>query len=326
MQTTAPSQDLTTRLPRAVRERSERIRLLQEAQANPSAANATLGPDGLPIADAASNDEPQTPASPATSAPAAPPTDPREQSVEYWKQRFQVTQGLLNQQRDALAELRSEMNRQVADLQNQLQQRQAQPVAASNDDIDLTQYYSQEQIDEYGPEQLKTIVRTSLMAARKEAQAAVEQAVAPIRQQEEERSQQTALQSKLQFHAQIAQHVPDWEEVDASDEWRAWLKEVDENTGMIRNDVLMTNYRNRNLTVVVKMFKEFKGGLPVAPTPPLTPQGAGRAGFTPPGNPDPTPARGYPTDAEIRDYYKRAKLGKVSDRERQEFEARSKLR
>ncbi len=326
MQTTAPRQDLDTRLPRAVRERSERIRLLQEAQANPDAGNANLGPDGQPIVVPASNDEPQNTNGQAAPAPAAPVTDPREQSVDYWKQRFQVTQGLLNQQRDAIAELRGEMNRRVTELQQQLQQaQQARPAASNDDDIDLSQYYTQEQRDEYGDDQLKTIVRTSLAAARVEAQRAVEAAVAPIRQQEEARSQETALQSKLQFHAAIAQHVPDWEQVDASDPWRAWLREVDENTGLVRNDVLMTNYNNRNLSVVVKMFKEFKAVQPVAPTPPMAPQGAGRAGSTPPMTPEPTPARGAPSAAEIKDFYKRAALGKVGDKERAEFEARVRL-
>jgi len=296
---------------------------MQEAQAVPDAGQPTLGPDGQPIVQQAPNADAEPPqAQAAPPAPAAPPADPREQSAEYWKQRFQVTQGLLNQQREQMAELRSDFNRQIADLQTQLREaNSARPSAEQNDDIDLTQYYTQEQIDEYGPDQLKTIVRTSLQAARREAQAAVEQAVAPIRQEAEETKQQAAEREKLQFHAQIAEQVPDWVEVDASTEWREWLKEVDENSGMVRNDVLMSNYRARNLRFVVKMFKEFKGAQPSAPQPPLAPQGAGRAGVAPQGE-QPAAVRGAPTPGEIREFYKRASLGKVSEKERTEFEGR----
>jgi hypothetical protein len=57
--------------------------------------------------------------------------------------------------------------------------------------------------------------------------------------------------------------------------------------------------------------------------PPVAPPPAGA------GGPDTPPAAatrsGYPTPAEIKDFYKRAGLGKVSDAERTTFEARLKL-
>jgi len=326
MQTTVTSPESNTRLPRAVRERSERIRAMQEAQATSADAAPTLGPDGLPIEAAPVQAEaqptaPQSPTAPLESLQA----DPRELTAEYWKQRFQVTQGLLNQQRNTVNELRADMNRQIAELQEQLRAQPAQPAVVADDDIDLTQYYTQDKIDEYGEDQLKTIVRTSLQAARKEAQAAVEQAVAPIRQSEKERTQQTLEQEKQRFHDQIASHVPDWVEVDASPEWAAWLQEVDEMTGLERNQILMTNYQRRNLNIVVKMFREFKAGSqPVLPVPPLVPQGAGRAGTAPQGDVQARPAGGMPSPAEIREFYKRSSLGKVSKEERAAFEARLK--
>ena len=58
---------------------------------------------------------------------------------------------------------------------------------------------------------------------------------------------------------------------------------------------------------------------PPAPTPPIA-AGAtgGNGGDVPPGS----PVLAYPTSTEIKDFYKRSALGKVKDKERQEFEAR----
>ena len=93
---------------------------------------------------------------------------------------------------------------------------------------------------------------------------------------------------------------------------------------MVRQEILNAHAGAQNAAKVASMFKRYlKESKPKAPEPPIAPHGtATNAGGS--SNDAPAQAQGAPNRAEIKDYYRRAALGKVSDAERVQFEARLK--
>lgn len=313
MPQTASSQD-SVRLPRAVRERSARIAAMLEPQDSP------LEPDATPPANAAPIvvDEPviDPPAD-----PPQPPADPRHSDPKYWEHRFRVTQGLLeSERRDRLAE-QERHREEVAQLHEQV--RSAQTENAPPAQVDISQFFTAEQIEQYGQEQCETMTRVAIQAAREQTQAAIEAEMKPIREQRQQEEQDRKAQAKRSFTDKLAEMVPDYAEIDADPEWQHWLSQKDPATRLVRQHMLNAYVADRDAEGTAELFKKWKQEHQPAPiAPPVAPRGRGGP---PEGLPPATPAAGYPTDAEIRAHFKAAKLGKVTDEERAEFEKRMQL-
>jgi hypothetical protein len=319
---TAPSLESNARLPRAVRERSERIRAMQEAQANPAAAEPTPpGADPAPPAI-----EPPAPTPPAAEvtppAPPAPPIDPRESDPGYWRQRFSVTQGMLEKERRERVADAERAQQQLDELREQLRTLQTQSPAQPTE-IDLSKYFTPQQIEQYGPEQCRILLDVADRRTREEVQAAMERELKPLREARERETANAARTAQQVFLDALGAAVPDYAEIDAAEGWIEWLKQDDPVTGLQRQKVLDEHVRAMRADRVAGIFNAYKATLArPAPTPPVAP--AGRAGpSTPQGAP--APAAGYPSTSEIRDFYKRAALNKVTDKERADFEARMQL-
>ncbi len=313
MPQTAASLESNVRLPRAVRERSARIAAMTEPPA-PEPEALTPPADVPPI---------EAPApSPTPEPTAAPPADPRETDPQYWAQRFRVTQGMLDRERrDRVAE-QDRTEQAISELREQLRTAQQQQPATPSK-IDLTSFFTPEQIEQYGAEQCETLASVAVKAAREQTQTAIAVAMQPIHEERERDASKSKRDKQQAFVAALAELVPDFEEVDASDGWKLWLSQEDEATGYVRQQMLDSHVRDGRADRVARLFTAYKATLAAPLEPPVAPRG--RAG--PPAAPQPAavPALGYPSKVEIREHYKRAAIGKVSDKERSEFEARLQL-
>jgi hypothetical protein len=188
----------------------------------------------------------------------------------------------------------------------------------------LAEFFSAEQIEELGEDQATTIVSTVLKAAKKEVQAAIEAEVKPLRDQRQAETQAAAEAVNTQFMDKLTELFPDWADVDQDPIWHAHLAENDPATGIQRQVILQHHHSRNDAGKVAKMFEAFANlQSPVAVTPPVTPHGtgAGVSGDIPRSQ---SSLRSL-TKAEISAFYKQAALGKVSDQQRAEFEARLKL-
>ena len=310
-----------TRLPRAVVRRSaaiaERYAPKAEPDPNPAAAAAPASPPAAPAATTA--DPP----------PAAPTVDPRHSDPNYWKQRFDVTSGILAREREQRQARETELNQRLTELQDQTRTLQASAPAA---DIDLTAFYTPEQIAAYGEEQCRVMAQTAMKAASAKAKELIDAEVRPLREKATQDAVDETERIKNAFADKLTELVPDWRVTDVDPRWLAWLDEEDEN-GATRQQVLDIHSRNRNAAACAKMFKLFAKVIAV-PKPPVTPSGSGAN----PGS-DATPpdagaveAATPPTAAEIKDFFKRSstvrkgQFGFVTDEERTKFEARLKLK
>lgn len=302
-----------TRLPRAVLRRSELIQARIDARE--------------PKTDAAVPEAPETPveaAQPAhpvdtdilTSAEAANNNDPA-----YWKQRFRATQGILAAERESRKAQVGEFNRRLTEMQEQLAQRQA---ATPAEPTDLGKYFTPEQVEDMGEDVCRAHVSAIEKNVREQLSMLVEKEIKPLRQEREQQQAAELEDRKAQFLDKLSELVPDYEDINASEDFLAWLAQVNDD-GILRQEVLNTHVSKWNAAATARVFEGFKKTRR-APLPPVSPHGSAAG---PSGEP---PARGAvsggraPDDREVREFFKRAAIGRVSAAERVEFEARMKLR
>jgi len=316
-----------TRLPPAIQRRvaatQARIDARQATKTDPTPPAAETPPAVPPT---------ETPPAPTAPAPVAPPVDARESDAAYWKQRWNTTDGILKAQARAHAEEMQRISGQIANLQSQLTEARSRP--ASADTIDVSRFFTPEQVDKYGEDQCRETVRIALAAAQAEVQRVVDTQVKPLA---EARAQDRADEVKRrdqQLRDQVTELVPDWEHIEATDPgWFAFLTEDHPATGGPRQELLTHHVTRRNAKGIAQLFNEYRQSLvppaapipPAPPAPPVTPHGSGAVDSVPPVT-IPVAAGGVPSNAEVRAFYKRAALGQVSDQERVNFEARAKLR
>lgn len=314
MSTNVASND-TTRLPRAVRAQMQRIddRRRLESQTNGDEATP-------PGADA--NTANNAAADPGANPPAASAADPRENDPAYWRQRFNVTQGMLRTQREQHEREMGERDRQVQELRDKVRALEA-ATAPKDNELDLSAFFTPEQIEQFGEEQCRAVAQASTKAARQHAQQLIEAEIAPIKEQAKTDAERAQRQARQRFLDALTEKVPDWESINADAKWLAWLDEPDETTGMRRQDILDNHNRANNAVGVAALFTAFQKGTK-RPTPPMSPSGDASVGDGAP--PPQASAKGYPSREEIRDYYKRKALNKVSKDEQVEFEKRLRLK
>lgn len=312
------AKDSNVTLPRAVLRRSAAIeaRIAARNQPEPEAppADDPNAPQTPPVA--ATPAEPQTP-------PTDPAADPRENDPAYWRQRFKVTEGVLRTERAQRQADAAETNRQLNELRGEIRTLKAK-TPTDDAEVDVKQFFTAEQIDQFGEDQCKAIAQAVSKSASAEAQRAIEAAIQPIRDEQVQRETQTAAQKKQAFTDKLGELVPNYAEIDVDPAWIEWLQGEDVSSGLERQAILHSHVVAQNAMQVAKVFRAYEASK-TRPTPPVVGKGSGAG---PSGDPPPQPAKGLvaPSDAEVKNFFKRAALGKVKDAERTEFEARMKLR
>lgn len=262
--------------------------------------------------------------------------DPRKDDVTYWKARALATAGLLATERTGNTQRLGVVRQQVTELQGQIETLKTQAPAPK---IDVTQFYTAEQIEKYGIEQCEVMAATAMSAARQTAKGLVDAAVLPLQQERDAAIQRERDAATGRFQEQLTALFPTWADADKDPSWLAYLKDLDDN-GYPRQDLLNAHIGRANARGCAAMLQAWARSkapalaTPTPPAPPISPSGRGAGGGPDLALAEPTSAggKGYPTSAEIKDYYKRSSsvkkggLGFVTDAERTEFETRLKLR
>lgn len=296
------------RLPRQVLKRSAEVQALLDARRTASEPE-TPPTEGTPSA-----------ALPPSADPVPPAAVPREQDPAYWKHRFEVTSGLLRREREERAADAERFLQQTTELQGQIQTLRTSQ--SSDKAIDLTAFLTQEQIENLGEDESRAIVSTAIKAAQATVMQAMEAEIQPLKARQANDEERRKRDARDRFLDALIELVPDYDVIDKSEGFEAWLAEADPASGLERQ-VLLTKYVQKgDAAKVAKLFKDYKASEAPLPIPPATPAGTGAA---PQGEVRPASALTAPTNQEIREFFKRAALGQVKDAERTQFEARLKL-
>lgn len=323
MQATSANESNIT-LPRAVVRRSAAIQARIDAKNVPEESSVPVTPITPPRDDPSVEVTPTVDTQSSEIVPETRGPDPRNEDAKYWKHRYEKTIGVLNKERREARDGQETLHQRITEMQRQVHDLQAKSTP-SESKMDLGQFFTPEQIEQFGEEQCEAMAKAATKSAQAAAQQVVEREITPIREQQEREKAQTVEERKRAFTDKLEEQIPDYAEIDVSEDWLSWLAQEDEATGLVRQNILDSHIRVLDAGKVARVFKEFLKSKAPKLQPPIVGKGngAGPSGEAPPVAPT---ALKPPTDAETRDFYKRAALGRVKDAERVEFEARMKLR
>lgn len=301
-----------TKLPRALVRKNAELKLKYGGPVNETPESETLEAVEAPPAETAVTAVEPTP----TPAPAVV-TDPREADPEHWKHRFNVTAGILRKEREDRKAQVAELTQRINELMVELQ---AARDSAPSGPVDLGEYFTPEQIEEIGEPAALAMATTIKQQIRNEVSKAIKTQVEPLRTAKETEVADRQQERMQAFTDRLAELVPNYVEIDESDEWKAWLMEENED-GIERQDILNKHLKVLNADRVAGMFRAYLAPK-TRPTPPITPNGTGA---TPAAAVAKTSQLTRPSPAEIKDFFKRAKLNKVTPQERARFDERMAL-
>jgi hypothetical protein len=267
--------------------------------------------------------------------------DPRHSDPAYWKHRFEIMQGKLMQERDLHKAEIDGLEARIADLETEVAQKEqdistlkASPPPSSSK-IDIGQFLTPEEVERIGEDEATTLISVANKAVQTAVDAALaKMAPAPaptpaapapkVADRATREAEREARSARQKFIDDLSELVPDFQAIDESVGWKTWLAEKKGPRGRVRNDVLQAHMRIGDAESVAEMFEQYRAESAPKPAPITAHAEGGQNDDTPPvrGGGALTPL----TDKEVRDFYKRSAVSKVSDSERKTFEARLALR
>lgn len=339
-----------TLLPRAVRRQMQGVNDRLAARSAAAAAPATE-PTPAAAAPTAPNDSttaapgaaPGPNAAPAQPAVPAATADPRENDPAYWRERFRVMQGINDKLRKDHADTLEARDREVADLRQRLEtlEQGSRTPAPSGDKLDLSLFFTPDQIDKFGNDQCEAMARAAIAAAGQQAQRIIDAEVKPLKERAKDADASKVKERQAAFWKTLDESIAKipaagnrtiWE-INAEPAWLEFLA-APADDGEARQVALDRYQRALNAQGIAKLVAEYlKQATPTPPVPNVAPGGgAGPGGDQHHSSQATVSGKGYPTSAEFQDYSKRAATIRnprdprfVTSQEREEMEARLRL-
>lgn len=270
-------------LPRAVVEAEERANKLQEE---------FLKQQNQP------EPEPQPPAV-ETPAPPAVQNDSPPPQEDSWEHRFKVLQGKYNSEVPRFASENKDLKNRLQLLEEQIDEmKNAKPPEL---------LVKPEEIEQYG----EGLIDVARRVAREEL-ASKDAVISKLQNEINSIKSVTTNVVSDNFFKSLTELVPDWEALNANDNFLKWLDEVDELTGETRQSLLSKAESQRDPVRAAKFFNMFKKtsqswaansntSLEQQIVPPVN---------QPSSSP---PSKKIWTRGEISDFYDRVRRGSISD-------------
>jgi hypothetical protein len=317
-------------LPRQIRKQvTEADRILAELNAKPGespqppAEPATQpATEPTPVVENVVPSEPSVTPEPAnTPAPVTPVT-------EDWEQKYRVLQGKYDKE-TALARTENiRLNERISVLEQLLANMSTKPAAPTVNPDDTRsgkKYIKKEDLDEYGQDMVDFVQR----AAREAAEPELDRLRRENKELEEKVGRNLGESARERMMLQLKNDVPDWEAVNVSEKFLAWLEEVDIFSGLKRRDALTKAYNNNDAARVVGIFKAFKredSATDPAPIPSARTPAVDKGTLVAPGTPKSSTAAA-PGDnkrvwkqAEIAEFYELKRRGRIPAADAQAIE------
>lgn len=313
-------------VPRQIQQQIDAAAKLQ-ADMDAAAAQPAPGPALTPITEAAEvKSEPaQAPQpAPAAQAPApqpAPAPAPAHEVNQITKltNDFRAMMGRLHQQEQRSQQTIAQLTEQLAIAVNALKEKPAQQASSEGKPA-----WSAEDIDKFGADMLEMVSRYAENALRNmqsQLLAPVESLKARIEALEGnvQGVAKTATQSREdQYYAVLETLVPDYQAINARQDWLAWLDEKDPVYGVPRQAALDQAFAALDARQTANIFKAFLASRPAAPAAPVdtlasqvTPSAVANAGATV-HSPQAEPVY---SEKSITDFYNDVARGKYRGRE-----------
>jgi hypothetical protein len=203
------------------------------------------------------------PATPAEPPKPTPTVDPQPAATATdrtdWKSKFLSLNGRIEAQGAELSALRNEvkhLRETNKDLTAKLAEKPATPTAP-------VKVLTPEEEQSLGPE-MEEIMQRLRVQIRDEYRKELEQTEKKVQQREVELNANAEKQAITKFVADLAEQIPNWNEINASAQFKNWLRlymTIEDESGaqavVERNEHLQKMAAERNVAEVVKLFKAF---------------------------------------------------------------------
>ena len=214
----------------------------QEAQASEAVAAVESTADATDHVEP----EPQTEVQPAAEIKAKPG---REDDLDYWRSRASTLYGMNQQQASELQTVKAQMQELMSEV-SRMRDVKAQPVAPQDNDAET-----------FGEDLVATMDRRAEQMAKQLVAKEVGQLQDYVRQLESKLGvvgQEVAVSTQDRFYTQLAQHVPDYEAVNADQGFLNWLTDVDPVYGVPRQAALDAAANAMDVNRVANVFNTYK--------------------------------------------------------------------
>lgn len=293
------------------------------ASANPTPSVAAEAPSLEDLAKLpASTPEPSTPVptTPAAPAPAeTTPTPPAPPQHDVWEQKYKTLQGLFNKEVPALQQQVRELaqtGQQTAQQLEALRLAQQTPPEPKQHEVD------HRDVESFGSDLVDMVQRVTQKTLGDVAQkldavvATIDRRLTQIERDVQGTTQSVAVTAEQSFFDRLTKQVPNWEAINASEAFLAWLGVEDPVYGAPRQTGLDAAQRSLNADRAAAVFRAFEATQSTAPAPKpnaLDKQVSPRAVATP----EPTPQADTPmlTQKQITDFYGDVSRGKYRGRD-----------
>jgi hypothetical protein len=209
---------------------------------------------------AATTDQP--PADPPPDPTAAPPSEqqPKDTGREDWKTKYLVLQGKYNAEVPRLsADVRAanarieELNAEVGRLKAGAEQPNAQPQAA------------QDQMGMEVPDEIRELLgEDTINAIKRIAASEAGKQIAPLKEKAdaaaataEQVSADRAATARERFMDALSARVPNYQQIDARDDWKQWLAQIDPMARRQRQEILTEAAQALDVEGVAIFFEAF---------------------------------------------------------------------
>jgi len=294
-------------------------KLPQRIQQQIDAADALLAqanapaPDGTSVAEQpAAEPTQQEPTAPVVAPEPAAPTPP----TDNWEQRYRTLQGLFNKEVPGLQQQTKTLQEQLQQAQAALEKLNKQPAPEQKPNADP------KDIDAFGADLVEMVQRVtqsvlgSMAAGIDQTVKAFDTRLASVERALDSTSKVVARSAEETFFDRLTNAVPDWEQVNASGPFLAWLGELDPIHGQTRQAALDRAQADLNPDRAVAVFNAFKATLakPAAKPDPLGKQVSPRSS----ASAVPTPVeKPMFTQQQITDFYGDVARGRYRGRDQE---------
>jgi hypothetical protein len=164
----------------------------------------------------------------------------KEETLEYWKNRFLTLQGKYNNEVPRLFERIRQLESQPAQLQKQ----------ESEEDVDVSEVVKlkPEDFEDYGDEFIALVNAVNQLEKRNKQLESLAQGFTT-------QSQESNLNT---FKARMTEIVPDWQNINNSPDFITWLQELDGYSGMTRHQAMLKSFNQFDAETVGKIFNQYK--------------------------------------------------------------------
>lgn len=190
---------------------------------------------------------------PAPALPDTPPAPVKDQTAEYWEHRFRTVEGMYNADKQRTQKEVEALAKELADTRSKLTKvEQSVPR-----EFDLRKYLSEGEIEAYGEDNLRTLLKAAVQAAQEDVDERVNARVKHLEDKVNQHAEVVSNREVDMFWDAFERAVPEWQEINADKVFLGWLKEEDPVTGISRQAVLDDAQRKLDARRVTLIFQAY---------------------------------------------------------------------